>query len=128
MAGSQPPSPNRSVRAHGARRDRGSSLPSQTGRDHSGDVVLNGENVVEFAVVVLAPDMDRRGRVDQLHSHLTRLPVFRTLPSTMYLTPSFSATPVTFIGLAAELEGEVPRNDQKAPELAKPGDDVFGYP
>ena len=56
----------------------------------------------------------------------TRSPILRTLPSTRYWAPSFSATSRTLTGLVLVDEGRVARDDQQFVEARKLRDDVFG--
>ena len=98
----------------------------QCGNDGARNLVLQREDVVQVAVVTLAPDLASFAALISCAVMRTRAPALRTLPASTYdrlgLSPDFTDAALG----AFERKRHVARHDREGGHLAEIGDDVLG--
>ena len=102
--------------------------PGQRRDDRRGHLVLDGEDVLELAVVALGPDVPVGDRIDQLHGDAD--PVARLAHAALdhVLDADLLREVLDPDRLALVDEGRVARDHEQLAEAGQRGDDVLGEP
>ena len=107
---------------------RGFDSAEQRRRDRRRDFVLDGENILELAIVALGPEVGLGFAVDQLDRHSDAIRGFAHAALNDVVHAEFPRDLLGFHRLALVNKNRVARDHQQLAEARQFGDDVLGQP